>query len=443
MPSLKLTAEIVERTKPGPTLIELVDLDPRARGLALRITPSRIKSWTLRYRLPTGERKRITLGNYPAMSLSKARDAVALKLAAIVDGRDPAAEKKAARATAERQRLETLSAVAERYFDAAGKGRHRHGKAKPKKPRTLKLERYYWDRFVSPSFGKRAIRSIGRGDIQTFVNEHSAPSTGRQIRVVFQRLFAFARWLELIDADPSHFVQVDAQQARDRVLTDNELRALWTVLRDPEALDSLKVTKGRAVAIALCAVTLQRRAEVAGIDLSELDLTAKTWTIPANRAKNGRVHAVPLSNEALALIDEARSIRVFDRGAAQGDPLFPTARGVPKAIDAANLTRAFIAVARRAGISNARLHDLRRTGATAMTSERIGVQRFIVSRVLNHASDQGDAAAVTAVYDRNAYLAEKRRALEAWGVLLEEIVERKPRSSNVVTIRQSSAAQTE
>jgi integrase len=435
---MKLTAEIVERAKPGVDLIELVDLDPRARGLALRITPRGIKSWTLRYRLPTGERKRITLGKYPAMSLSKARDAVALKLAAIIDGRDPAAEKKAARATAERQRLETLAAVADRYFDAAKRGRHRPGAAKPKRLRTLKLERYYWDRFVFPAFGKRAIRSIGRADIQAFVNEHNAPSTGRQIRVVFQRLFAFARWLELVDADPSHFVQVDAHQARDRVLTDDELRALWTVLRDRGALERLKVTGGRAIAIALCAVTLQRRGEVAGVDLSELDLTAKTWTIPASRSENGRAHAVPLSNEALALIDEARSIRVFDRGAAHGDPLFPTARGAPKAIDAANLTRAFIAVAKQAGISNAQLHDLRRTGATAMTSERVGVQRFIVSCVLNHASDKGDAAAVTAVYDRNAYLPEKRRALEAWGALLVEVVEGKPRPANVVAIRESA-----
>jgi hypothetical protein len=52
---------------------------------------------------------------------------------------------------------------------------------------------------------------------------------------------------------------------------------------------------------------------------------------------------------------------------------------------------------------------LRRTGATALTSERLGVPRFIVSRVLNHASDTGDSAIVTATYDRNSYLAEKRR----------------------------------
>jgi integrase len=438
MPSLKLTADIVDRAKPGQALMELIDLDPRARGLALRITPSGIKSWTLRYRLPSGERKRITLGNHPAMSLSKARDAVALKLAAVVDGRDAAAEKKAARATAERHRLETLSALAERYFAAAEKGRHRPGKAKPKRRRSLKLERYYWDRFVSPAFGKRAIRSIGLADIQTFVNEHRAPSTGRQIRAVFQRLFTFARWLELVDADPAHFVQVDAHPARDRVLTDDELRRLWAVLRDRDALDRLKAPRGRAIAVALCAVTLQRRGEVAGLDLSELDLTAKTWTIPASRTKNGRAHTVPLSNEALALIDEARSIRVVDRVATQGDPLFLTPRGAAKAIEAENLTRAFIAAARQAGIANARLHDLRRTGATAMTGERIGVQRFIVSRVLNHTSDTGDAAAVTAVYDRNAYLPEKRRALEAWGALLLEIVDGKPRPANVVAIRESA-----
>jgi hypothetical protein len=79
-------------------------------------------------------------------------------------------------------------------------------------------------------------------------------------------------------------------------------------------------------------------------------------------------------------------------------------------------------------------HDLRRTGATALTSERIGIQRFIVSRVLNHASDTGDAAAVTAVYDRHAYLPEKRKALDAWAALLTEIAAGNERVANVVNL---------
>jgi hypothetical protein len=66
------------------------------------------------------------------------------------------------------------------------------------------------------------------------------------------------------------------------------------------------------------------------------------------------------------------------------------------------------------GVENARLHDLRRTGATHLTGEGLSVSRFLVSQVLNHISDTGGSSAVTAVYDRNAYLAQKRNALGAW-----------------------------
>jgi hypothetical protein len=84
------------------------------------------------------------------------------------------------------------------------------------------------------------------------------------------------------------------------------------------------------------------------------------------------------------------------------------------------------------GFENARLHELRRTGATHMTGEGLSVFRFIVSQVLNHISNTGGSSAVTAVYDRNAYLAQKRRALDAWATLLSRIVDNQPLSSNVV-----------
>ena len=74
------------------------------------------------------------------------------------------------------------------------------------------------------------------------------------------------------------------------------------------------------------------------------------------------------------------------------------------------------------GVADATAHDFRRTGATNLTGERLNFPRFIVSRVLNQISDHGGAAAVTGVYDRNQYLIEKRRALDAWARLLLEIV---------------------
>jgi hypothetical protein len=80
-------------------------------------------------------------------------------------------------------------------------------------------------------------------------------------------------------------------------------------------------------------------------------------------------------------------------------------------------------------IPDATAHDFRRTGSTNITSERIGIPRFIVSRVLNQVSDTGGAAAVTGVYDRNEYFSEKRRALAAWSSLLQEIMANKQQPS--------------
>jgi hypothetical protein len=100
---------------------------------------------------------------------------------------------------------------------------------------------------------------------------------------------------------------------------------------------------------------------------------------------------------ALELIEQA----LAGRGKDSRGPLLPSSRLAGKPISANAITHAFLRVCKAFGLNDASPHDLRRTGATALTSERIGVQRFIVSRVLNHASDRGDAAAVTAVYDRH------------------------------------------
>jgi integrase len=92
------------------------------------------------------------------------------------------------------------------------------------------------------------------------------------------------------------------------------------------------------------------------------------------------------------------------------------------------------------GIVDATPHDFRRTGTTNITGEHIGIPRFIVSRVLNQLSDTGGAAAVTGIYDRNEYLTEKRRALEAWSALLVEITGDQKRGSNVVQLAASNDA---
>ena len=114
--------------------------------------------------------------------------------------------------------------------------------------------------------------------------------------------------------------------------------------------------------------------------------------------------------------------------------LFPSPRKPGLPVEPHALTRAFGRLTDATDVENAKLHDLRRTGATHLTGEGLSISRFIVSQVLNHISDTGGSSAVTAVYDRNAYLPEKRRALDAWATLLSHIVDNQPLTSNVVRI---------
>lgn len=162
--------------------------------------------------------------------------------------------------------------------------------------------------------------------------------------------------------------------------------------------------------------------------LSEIDRQKRTWTLSPERTKNWRGHVVPLSDLALELIDAALAVRP-----GESEYVFPSPRNHCKPINPQALTRAFIRMKKALDLGDIRPHDMRRTGATNLTSEALGFPRFIVSKVLNHASDTGNSAAVTGVYDRNEYLPEKRRALDAWALRLLKIVGDQDQPSNVIS----------
>jgi integrase len=127
-----------------------------------------------------------------------------------------------------------------------------------------------------------------------------------------------------------------------------------------------------------------------------------------------------LSDAAIEVLHE---IKKFSRGSRW---LFPSPAG-DKPMAARAINHAVLRVIDKIGVNNVRPHDMRRTGASHMTS--IGITRFIVGRTLNHA-ERG----VTAVYDRHSYDREKRQALDAWAARLDEIVTGKQQRSNVVEL---------
>ncbi|WP_281256531.1 site-specific integrase [Novosphingobium guangzhouense] len=187
------------------------------------------------------------------------------------------------------------------------------------------------------------------------------------------------------------------EQARDRVLNDNEVRA---VMRACE----VEAYPFRQFVLLLLA-TAQRRGEVSQMKWSDIDLEGKIWVIPAHLSKNGKQHVVPLSGYALKLLAEAPRFL-------ECDFVFTTTQRTHISCFSKTIGR----IHETSGTSDWRFHDLRRTGASGMA--RLGVAPHVIEKVLNHIS--GTISGVAAVYNRYGYDAERRDALEAWGHTLEQ-----------------------
>ena len=303
-----------------------------------------------------------------------------------------------------------------------------------KRPGTLALDCYYAERLVIPRFGGRPVAELTRAEVQRFLDEagEKSPANARHCRNVLRQAYNYAIRREITDKNPAQLSELARPTSRERVLDPSKLQLIWTGAGGDSPLPSLSLAPATGLAIRLAMLTLQRVGEIVGIHAREIDRKTRIWTIPAERTKNHRTHVVPLSDAALDVLGAA-----FDFTATHGAGdwqgyAFPSSRHSDQPMTRHALSRAINRLTTALKIDDAIAHDFRRTGATMVTGERIGVPRFVVSRVLNQISDTGGAAAVTGVYDRNQYLREKRRALEAWASFLLELVSGKVRASNVV-----------
>ena len=217
-----------------------------------------------------------------------------------------------------------------------------------------------------------------------------------------------------ISENPFANLPVARVDKRERVLADAELAAVWKATDGPGPFNAIVRT---------LILTGQRREEVAGMTWAELDDDLSTWTIPASRAKNGVSHVVPLSVPVQALL----------RGVARqegSDLVFPGLRGPFNGFGKAKAQ-----LDEASGVTDWRLHDLRRTAATGL--QRLGVRLEVTEAVLNHVS--GSRAGIVGIYQRHDYASEKRAALMAWGEHVAAIVEGRAASGNVTPLRARNA----
>jgi len=251
--------------------------------------------------------------------------------------------------------------------------------------------------------------------VQRLLDEVSpqALASARHCRNLIRQAYNYAIRRDVAPWNPAQFAEVPAPIARERVLADDEVWLIWTTARNPAAVEGLELCPAMGLAICLALVALQRGGQVCGIHAREIDREAKLWTVPGERTKNHRMHVVPLSSSALEVLEAAFAI-AQGAGSTWAGYAFPSPRGDAPLTRHA-LSRAMKRLTRAVAIEDATGHDFRGTGSTNSTGERIGMSRFIISRVLNHISDTGGSAAVTAVYDRKCLFARQTKGFGGVG----------------------------
>jgi integrase len=410
---MKLTQKTIETLACPEGAKDRLVFDSELCGFGIRITPA-AKIFLVQYQTPAGKR-RVKIGAWGALTVERARREARALLGDVARGRDPYAEK-LAQAELERQAkaeaVYTFGHMVEAWADA------RNGDRRESYLREAVL-------CLKRNLSSWLERPAALITLQEAVRALDALKAAKGT-VAANRTLAYARaaysWAckrQALAANPLKGIEQPGREVpRERVLTPHELAQIW------RACDSLSPVFSSFVRVLM--LTLQRREEVGGLRWDELSPDLAVWTLPGERAKNGKAHVIHLSEPARAIIREIP--RVHGNGhvfASGSDGKHISAYGVAKQ----NLEHAL-----DGAIGNWRFHDFRRSGVTALAG--MGVAPHVADKLLNHVT--GTIQGVAAVYQRHEFLVERRTALDLWAKLVLAAVEGREAGENMVQFAKAS-----
>ena len=369
--------------------------DDDVPGLGLRIREGGSRLWTFRYKI--GQQfRRITIGSADAIPLLQARKLAADMHVAVRAGRDPAGE----RAEGKVRAAETMGAALALYLSFQ-QSRLRPG-SYDEVARHLSKHCRQLHGLQLTKIDRRAVAAR-----MAAIAAEGGNVAANRTRASLSAFFAWCIQEGLIDLNPVTGTGKRPERARDRVLSLDELRAIWNAL-DPDD------DYGRIIRLLI--LTGQRANEIGALRWSEIG--DGEIVLPPARTKNSRRHVVPLSPPARAILDSRpRGEFVFGRDinrpfSGWSKPKERLDQRIKDSLGEA--------------LSHWVVHDLRRSVATHMAE--IGVQPHVIEAVLNHVS--GHKAGVAGIYNRATYEREKAAALSLWGEHLLAAVEE--RESKIV-----------
>lgn len=367
---------------------------PDSLGLSLYVAPSGVKSWHFRFTW-LGKQVRISIGTYPETGLKEARarrDEAREDIANGVDPRDSRREKKAGMIAAGGQ---TFRRVYDEWL-AFRKGSI--------SPGTYRVISNAMALDVLPTLGDRQIDAIKRADVIALirrVEKRGSVATAVKVRQRMSQVFSYAIATGVIEANPTaemHAVTEKMGQHKPHpFLPFSEMPRIMAAIRDCASGQQLKA------ALMLMIYTASRPGEVRHAEWSEIDLDAAIWITPAAKMKMRRDHAVPLSTQAIAILESMLPITgdkryVFINRNSTTAPIGTNYAN--NVMDSCGLT----------GIQSP--HGFRHLFSTEMNGR--GYNRDWIERQLAHA----DSSFIRDVYNHATYLDQRRGMMQEWADLV-------------------------
>ena len=394
----KLTPAFVKAAPPPEKGDRIIYWDGARSGFGLMVTKAGHRSYVVQYR--SGRRSR-RMSLKDGLSLTAARQEANAIIGAVAKGGDPLdAKRKAAAAPGN-----TLRSIADDYFRREGS-----------KLRSIEQRRRMFERLIFPAFGAREIGDIRRSEIVRLldkVEDENGARTAQAVLAYLSKLFSWhaGRDDEFRSPIVRGMGRINAtERARTRVLSDDELKAVWAAAEASGALFDLYVEFLLLTGVRRMEAARMTRAELSGAD----------WLIPAARVKTKRDHLVPLSQSALDVLAKLPVIGGPGGFVFTNDGSRPVGSFTVRKSD----------LQKRSGTDGWTLHDLRRTARSLMS--RAGVDSDHAERCLGHV-----IGGVRGVYDRHEYRAEKAAALKKLAAQIDHIVN--PSAENVVPAGTESA----
>lgn len=368
-------------------------------GMYLEITPAGGKWWRFKYRFD-GKQKRISLGTYPDTGLKEAREKRQEARRLLATGVDPSENRKAQKAAGSGEVANSFEVIAREWF-----GRQTPTWVPSHSEKIIsRLER---DLF--PWLGKRDIGAITAPELLAVlrrIEDRGAVETAHRALQNCGQIFRYAIATGRAERDPCPALRgalAPVKQSHYPAVTDP--KKIGGLLRAMDSYEGTLVTK---CALRLAPLVFVRPGELRAAEWTEIDLERAEWTIPASRMKMGVAHLVPLSRQAVAILEEVKSLT------GGGRFVFPSARSADRPMS----DNTILGALRRMGIAKEEMtgHGFRAMARTIL-DEVLHVRPDYIEHQLAHSVRDPNGRA----YNRTAHLVERARMMQMWADYLEEL----------------------